>query len=194
MLTIYAGPFEENFCMKSVKKEFGRCGPIQSLTVVTETFQVRSTQTLQTGLEGLSKLLERYRLEPKKYQLSCWEGILWQFTTRNILHYELQTFRAPKKLLHTMTRAVQLMCCSEDFECWGSWGDFCPYKENWCVKAFKSQRRKKRVILIEELIEWGFKQLEYVEYYIFYPQAFLYYSSFKRKQNFIQTWLFTREG
>ncbi|NWW39973.1 REXO5 exonuclease, partial [Panurus biarmicus] len=39
MLTIYAGPFGENFCMKSVKKEFGRCGPIQSLTVVTETFQ-----------------------------------------------------------------------------------------------------------------------------------------------------------
>lgn len=69
MLTIYAGPFEENFCMKSVKKEFGRCGPIQSLTVVTETFQVRSTQRLLTGLEGLSKLLERYGLEPKKYQL-----------------------------------------------------------------------------------------------------------------------------
>ncbi|XP_058705799.1 RNA exonuclease 5 isoform X1 [Poecile atricapillus] len=39
MLTIYAGPFDENFCMKSVKKEFGRCGPIQSLAVVTETFQ-----------------------------------------------------------------------------------------------------------------------------------------------------------
>ncbi|NXJ77055.1 REXO5 exonuclease, partial [Trogon melanurus] len=39
MLTIYAGPFEENFCLKSVKKEFGRCGPIQSLTVVTETYQ-----------------------------------------------------------------------------------------------------------------------------------------------------------
>ncbi|XP_064887109.1 RNA exonuclease 5 isoform X1 [Columba livia] len=39
MLTIYAGPFEESFCLKSVKKEFGRCGPIQSLTVVTETFQ-----------------------------------------------------------------------------------------------------------------------------------------------------------
>ncbi|NWI88066.1 REXO5 exonuclease, partial [Pitta sordida] len=39
MLTIYAGPFEEGFCLKSVKKEFGRCGPIQSLTVVTETFQ-----------------------------------------------------------------------------------------------------------------------------------------------------------
>ncbi|KAJ7428133.1 hypothetical protein WISP_01817 [Willisornis vidua] len=39
MLTIYAGPFEESFCVKSVKKEFGRCGPIQSLTVVTETFQ-----------------------------------------------------------------------------------------------------------------------------------------------------------
>ncbi|KFQ99779.1 Putative RNA exonuclease NEF-sp, partial [Nipponia nippon] len=39
MLTIYAGPFEESFCLKSVKKEFGRCGPIQSLTVVTETYQ-----------------------------------------------------------------------------------------------------------------------------------------------------------
>ncbi|NXP02857.1 REXO5 exonuclease, partial [Thinocorus orbignyianus] len=39
MLTIYAGPFEENFCLKSVRKEFGRCGPIQSLTVVTETYQ-----------------------------------------------------------------------------------------------------------------------------------------------------------
>ncbi|NXS67205.1 REXO5 exonuclease, partial [Pandion haliaetus] len=39
MLTIYAGPFEENFCLKAVKKEFGRCGPIQSLTVVTETYQ-----------------------------------------------------------------------------------------------------------------------------------------------------------
>ncbi|NXL85417.1 REXO5 exonuclease, partial [Alectura lathami] len=39
MLTIYAGPFEESFCLKSVKKEFGRCGPIRSLTVVTETYQ-----------------------------------------------------------------------------------------------------------------------------------------------------------
>ncbi|KAI6076442.1 putative RNA exonuclease NEF-sp isoform X1 [Aix galericulata] len=39
MLTIYAGPFEESFCLKSVKKEFGKCGPIQSLTVVTETYQ-----------------------------------------------------------------------------------------------------------------------------------------------------------
>ncbi|NWX20488.1 REXO5 exonuclease, partial [Aegotheles bennettii] len=39
MLTIYAGPFEESFCLNSVKKEFGRCGPIQSLTVVTDTYQ-----------------------------------------------------------------------------------------------------------------------------------------------------------
>ncbi|NXX92807.1 REXO5 exonuclease, partial [Centropus bengalensis] len=39
MLTIYAGPFEESFCLKSVKKEFRRCGPIQCLTVVTETSQ-----------------------------------------------------------------------------------------------------------------------------------------------------------
>jgi len=47
MLTIYVGPFEEGFCLKSVKKEFGRCGPIQSLTVVTETYQVRSTQSIK---------------------------------------------------------------------------------------------------------------------------------------------------
>ncbi|XP_054066935.1 RNA exonuclease 5 isoform X4 [Rissa tridactyla] len=39
MLTIYAGPFEENFRLKSVKKKFGKCGPIQCLTVVTETYQ-----------------------------------------------------------------------------------------------------------------------------------------------------------
>ncbi|NP_001006573.2 RNA exonuclease 5 [Gallus gallus] len=39
MLTIYAGPFEEDFCLKSVKKEFGKCGPIHSLTVVSETYQ-----------------------------------------------------------------------------------------------------------------------------------------------------------
>ncbi|NXX37821.1 REXO5 exonuclease, partial [Tricholaema leucomelas] len=39
MLTIYAGPFEESFCLKAVKREFGKCGPIQSLTVVTETYQ-----------------------------------------------------------------------------------------------------------------------------------------------------------
>uniref|UniRef100_A0A8C6YZG4 RNA exonuclease 5 n=1 Tax=Nothoprocta perdicaria TaxID=30464 RepID=A0A8C6YZG4_NOTPE len=39
MLTIYAGPFDESFCLKTVKKEFGRCGPIHSLTVLTETYQ-----------------------------------------------------------------------------------------------------------------------------------------------------------
>ncbi|NWU95256.1 REXO5 exonuclease, partial [Upupa epops] len=39
MLTIYAGPFEGSFCLKSVKKEFGKCGPIQALTVITETYQ-----------------------------------------------------------------------------------------------------------------------------------------------------------
>lgn len=47
MLTIYAGPFEESFCLKSVKKEFGRCGPIQSLTVVTETYQVRRIKSIK---------------------------------------------------------------------------------------------------------------------------------------------------
>lgn len=73
MLTIYAGPFEEDFCVKSVKKEFGRCGPIQSLTVVTETFQVSSTQRLLTGLEDQSNLLKRDGLEPQKYQLLCLE-------------------------------------------------------------------------------------------------------------------------
>uniref|UniRef100_A0A8B9P034 RNA exonuclease 5 n=1 Tax=Apteryx owenii TaxID=8824 RepID=A0A8B9P034_APTOW len=45
MLTIYAGPFDESFCLKSVKKEFGRCGPIRSLTVVTETYQVQRPVT-----------------------------------------------------------------------------------------------------------------------------------------------------
>ncbi|NWI16766.1 REXO5 exonuclease, partial [Crypturellus soui] len=39
MLTIYAGPFDESFCLKTVKKEFGKCGPIRSLTIVMETYQ-----------------------------------------------------------------------------------------------------------------------------------------------------------
>ncbi|NWJ00104.1 REXO5 exonuclease, partial [Crypturellus undulatus] len=39
MLTIYAGPFDESFCLKTVRKEFGKCGPIRSLTIMTETYQ-----------------------------------------------------------------------------------------------------------------------------------------------------------
>ncbi|NXO49217.1 REXO5 exonuclease, partial [Aramus guarauna] len=60
MLTIYAGPFEENFCLKSVKKEFGRCGPIRSLTVVTEThepyvcIQYEVLEAAQLAVESLN--------------------------------------------------------------------------------------------------------------------------------------------
>ncbi|NXU51147.1 REXO5 exonuclease, partial [Turnix velox] len=39
MLTVYAGPFEAKFCLKSVEQEFGRCGPIRSVTLLTETYQ-----------------------------------------------------------------------------------------------------------------------------------------------------------
>ncbi|KAM9012451.1 RNA exonuclease 5 isoform 3-T4 [Ara ararauna] len=60
MLTIYAGPFEEGFCLHSVKKEFGRCGPIQSLTVVTETYkpyvciQYEVLEAAQLAVESLN--------------------------------------------------------------------------------------------------------------------------------------------
>uniref|UniRef100_A0A8C4VU70 RNA exonuclease 5 n=1 Tax=Gopherus evgoodei TaxID=1825980 RepID=A0A8C4VU70_9SAUR len=39
MLTVYAGPFDKDFCLKSLRREFKKCGPIQSLTVLTETHQ-----------------------------------------------------------------------------------------------------------------------------------------------------------
>ncbi|XP_074867112.1 RNA exonuclease 5 [Carettochelys insculpta] len=39
MLTVYAGPFHKDFCLKSVRREFKKCGPIRSLTVLTETHQ-----------------------------------------------------------------------------------------------------------------------------------------------------------
>ncbi|XP_010145867.1 PREDICTED: putative RNA exonuclease NEF-sp [Eurypyga helias] len=60
MLTIYAGPFKESFCLKSVKKEFGRCGPIQSLRVVTETcqpyvcIQYKMLEAAQLAVESLN--------------------------------------------------------------------------------------------------------------------------------------------
>uniref|UniRef100_A0A8C8VEW8 RNA exonuclease 5 n=1 Tax=Pelusios castaneus TaxID=367368 RepID=A0A8C8VEW8_9SAUR len=39
MCTVYAGPFCKDFCLKSLRKEFKKCGPIQSFTVLTETHQ-----------------------------------------------------------------------------------------------------------------------------------------------------------
>ncbi|XP_062490544.1 RNA exonuclease 5 isoform X3 [Pezoporus occidentalis] len=60
MLTIYAGPFEEGFCLHSVKKKFGRCGPIQSLTVVTEPYkpyvciQYEVLEAAQLAVESLN--------------------------------------------------------------------------------------------------------------------------------------------
>ncbi|XP_030899848.2 RNA exonuclease 5 isoform X4 [Melopsittacus undulatus] len=60
MLTIYAGPFEEGFCLHSVKKEFGRCGPIQTLTVVTEPYkpyvciQYEVLEAAQLAVESLN--------------------------------------------------------------------------------------------------------------------------------------------
>nr|XP_008162845.1 RNA exonuclease 5 isoform X1 [Chrysemys picta bellii]XP_042709148.1 RNA exonuclease 5 isoform X1 [Chrysemys picta bellii] len=39
MLTVYVGPFDKDFCLKSLRREFKKCGPIQSLTVLTETHQ-----------------------------------------------------------------------------------------------------------------------------------------------------------
>ncbi|XP_008944429.1 PREDICTED: putative RNA exonuclease NEF-sp [Merops nubicus] len=61
MLTIYAGPFEKSFCLKSVEKEFGKCGPIHSFTVVTETYkpyvciQYEVLEAAQLAVESLNE-------------------------------------------------------------------------------------------------------------------------------------------
>ncbi|XP_006123192.2 RNA exonuclease 5 isoform X2 [Pelodiscus sinensis] len=39
MLTVFVGPFRKDFCLKSIRREFKKCGPIRSLTVLTETHQ-----------------------------------------------------------------------------------------------------------------------------------------------------------
>lgn len=94
MLTIYAGPFEEGFCLHSVKKEFERCGPIQSLTVVTEPYKVKSAQSIKLadgqGRVGSSNLLEKYGLEPLKYLLL---HLVWGFFFSWWLRHQLQQFR-----------------------------------------------------------------------------------------------------
>ncbi|XP_067407591.1 RNA exonuclease 5 [Emydura macquarii macquarii] len=39
MCTVYVGPFGKDFCLESLRREFKKCGPIRSLTVLTETHQ-----------------------------------------------------------------------------------------------------------------------------------------------------------
>ncbi|CAH2307178.1 RNA exonuclease 5 isoform X1 [Pelobates cultripes] len=39
MMTVFAGPFKKDFCLKSIKREFQSCGPIHSLSIVSETYQ-----------------------------------------------------------------------------------------------------------------------------------------------------------
>ncbi|KAM4632528.1 RNA exonuclease 5 [Discoglossus pictus] len=39
MRTVFAGPFRRGFCLKSVRKVFKSCGPIQSLSILADTYQ-----------------------------------------------------------------------------------------------------------------------------------------------------------
>ncbi|KAM3916619.1 RNA exonuclease 5 [Leptodactylus fuscus] len=39
MMTVFAGPFKNNVCLKTVKMHFESCGPIHSLSVVSDTCQ-----------------------------------------------------------------------------------------------------------------------------------------------------------
>ncbi|XP_019397723.1 PREDICTED: putative RNA exonuclease NEF-sp isoform X2 [Crocodylus porosus] len=60
LLTLYAGPFGKDFCLKSVKKEFKKYGPVRSLTVITETqqphicIQYEVLEAAQLALESLN--------------------------------------------------------------------------------------------------------------------------------------------
>ncbi|XP_019363247.1 PREDICTED: putative RNA exonuclease NEF-sp isoform X2 [Gavialis gangeticus] len=59
LLTLYAGPFGKDFCLKSVKKEFKKYGPVRSLTVITETHQVqRPVSAVTLDCNTLIKELE----------------------------------------------------------------------------------------------------------------------------------------
>ncbi|CAI9606840.1 unnamed protein product [Staurois parvus] len=39
MITIFAGPFKEPVCLKSVKVHFQSCGPIHSLNIILDNYQ-----------------------------------------------------------------------------------------------------------------------------------------------------------
>ncbi|OCT61617.1 RNA exonuclease 5 [Xenopus laevis] len=39
MMTVFAGPFEETFCLESVRRVFRTCGPIKSLKVLSQNYQ-----------------------------------------------------------------------------------------------------------------------------------------------------------
>ncbi|KAM4697750.1 RNA exonuclease 5 [Rhinophrynus dorsalis] len=39
MMTVFAGPFRKDVCLKSVKRSFRTCGPIRSMSIVSESYQ-----------------------------------------------------------------------------------------------------------------------------------------------------------
>lgn len=45
LLTVYAGPFGKNVCLKSLKRTFGKYGHVRSITAITETVQVNRKQS-----------------------------------------------------------------------------------------------------------------------------------------------------
>ncbi|XP_007425035.1 RNA exonuclease 5 [Python bivittatus] len=60
MLTVYAGPFTKDVCLKTVKKAFRKCGHVRSIQIISETFkphlciQYEVLEAVQLALKDLN--------------------------------------------------------------------------------------------------------------------------------------------
>lgn len=103
-------------------------------------------------MDGPRNLLERYGLEPLKYQLVC----LVFFSGGLVISYNnsgyLKAAPLNDKNKHSSC-GLTVLFKLEDFEHWRSWDDFCLSWENWYAKAFNGKKKK---LLIDKLIEGCF--------------------------------------
>ncbi|XP_066432394.1 RNA exonuclease 5 isoform X1 [Eleutherodactylus coqui] len=83
MMTVFAGPFKSGVCLKSVKMHFESCGPIHSLSTVSETCQPYICITYS--------VLEGAQLAVELLNGSCIDGChikVQRMITRRTLDYE----------------------------------------------------------------------------------------------------------
>ncbi|XP_053327969.1 RNA exonuclease 5-like [Spea bombifrons] len=81
MMTVFAGPFKKDICLKSVKRAFQTCGPILSISILSETYQpfvcikFSVLEAARLALEGFNetyvdgcfiKIQEEFSIPPKE--------------------------------------------------------------------------------------------------------------------------------
>ncbi|XP_051488632.1 RNA exonuclease 5 isoform X2 [Apus apus] len=172
MLTIYAGPFQESFCLKTVRKEFGRCGPIQSLAVVTDTYQpyvciqyevLEAAQLAVESLNGAEVAGSCIKVQRpvtaatldcdvliKELELDVEnEGVIYVAgLKKSLTETDLQEEFSQLEHLETLFLPKDLQsgkhrnCCFLKFQKWQSAVDALEVINGWTVKGSKLRSRK----------------------------------------------------